>query len=261
MQLQHVTAPPAVASAEPSFTTSPPPPALPAMSSGPPGQTADDLLMSILGFAAPTLPVQPSTNGPAQVQSQPNPGPAFTPQPGPFSFQPSPQPLIQQIQMQQPQFAQTPQQPFLSPPNGSMYPQTSRNKVGDATFAQAAGSPLSLPPASPMPAHLDNTSPAMSYPSHTSSPVNGFRGSAEPRAIVAETVIDGLERRERDEGITIAGIGLGAEQRKQEFVRRLTEMILVSAATLLYLSEADNRCITRPTEGSSTTCGSGTLIV
>ncbi|WWC86832.1 uncharacterized protein L201_001711 [Kwoniella dendrophila CBS 6074] len=229
---------------------SPPPP--PQMAS-PPGQTADDLLMSILGMAPPPPPAQqpqqaqqqqPSpehlavgSNGPPIQNISPIPYPS-APQPQRYPIQQfPPQSQFQQYPVQpipHPQFLQnraTPPPPGphsqYSPVVQNQQPQPRYHKIGDATFAQTAATASSLPPPtiSPNP-HSATPSPAI--PFHTPAPntPNHIGMNQRPRNIIAESVVDGLERRERDEGLRVAGIGLGKEERKLEFTRRVADLIL-----------------------------------
>ncbi|WWD21550.1 hypothetical protein CI109_106036 [Kwoniella shandongensis] len=250
----HPVLAPAPSEISTSAMTSPPqpPPPAPVLPTGPPGQTADDLLMSILGFNPPSQPQQPhqphqqflSPQPPFQQQYQPQQqyqsGPSIPNQAGPnFPVQQAP-PLLPQQSFPQfhPSTQQSPStspQPPPQPPIQNYPPSPLRHqpiyahKVGDATFAQAARTPPFAPPTiSPAP-HLAmhaGDSSFQSAPSHCRTPVNGYRPGVESRQTVTEAVIDGVDKKQRDEGLIIGGIGLGADERKKEFTRRLTDLIL-----------------------------------
>ncbi|WVF69741.1 hypothetical protein IAT40_004520 [Kwoniella sp. CBS 6097] len=254
----------------PSHVSPPPPPPMPPISS-PPGQTADHLLMSILGLAPPTAPQLPSNNNPAPLQPHQSESVHPSLHQSQFSqaqhqpqqhlqqqqnFPPNPQQqqyLPQQIQQlpfqafQQPQLLSHQQVNHISqmPPQmqGQPIPELQyRSKVGDATFAQTAALPVPvpIPESSPSPQALtarpspSNFHEAVPPPQgqtqgqvqYSPIPINGVRPGTESRSMMADAVADGAVRKQRDEGLVIAGIGLGAEERKAEFRRRLTDLIL-----------------------------------
>ncbi|OCF77003.1 hypothetical protein I204_02712 [Kwoniella mangroviensis CBS 8886] len=220
------------------------PPAPPAPIQSPPGQTADDLLMSILGLAPPQPPQQVSPHQPPRPS-----GPEFQNGTLTHNIPPAPYPPvpdIQQFPIQQfPPQAQMQQNPSphphphphfphgrptpppqvgqFSPASQPQQPQQRYHKVGDATFAQTAATAAAAPSPS-----TSNASPAVSFhtPGTHTPNLNGYKSNMESRGIIAESFVDGLQRREQQEGLRVAGIGLGKEERKMEFRRRVTDLIL-----------------------------------
>ncbi|OCF45827.1 hypothetical protein I317_00315 [Kwoniella heveanensis CBS 569] len=222
------------------------PPPLPPMSSisSPPGQTADDLLMSILGLAPPTTP-QPPVNQSQQYHQQNLPTHPHAQQYGLPQLQQMPSQAFSHAPMYPPQsqmnqIAQVPPQSQNQPVPPLQY----RSKVGDATFAQTAALPLPVPishtssppqPLTARPSPSDNHAAAPPHPSAQNSfqsrqspetPNGNIRPGTESRGMMADAVAGEVVRKQRDEGLIIAGIGLGAEERKAEFRRRLTDLIL-----------------------------------
>ncbi|WRT64713.1 uncharacterized protein IL334_001647 [Kwoniella shivajii] len=240
---------------------SPPPP--PPMHS-PPGQTADDLLMSILGFAPPPTPPQhPQEHqqlpqqqqqihqhqvSPAVPVQSPHPMQNIPPAPYP------PAPEIHQFPVHQfpPQFQQQQYPPQIHhrptpPPTQQFSPsvqaqQPRYHRIGDASFAQTVALP-SPHQSSVIP------SPAISSITPGTRTPNGYKINIESRNIMSEAVVDGVENRERDEGLTIAGIGLGKENRKMEFRRRLTDLILTDERFVDELWEAYLNRMSRVAQG------------
>ncbi|WVW78361.1 hypothetical protein I302_100315 [Kwoniella bestiolae CBS 10118] len=217
---------------------SPPPPPGPVQS--PPGQTADDLLMSILGLAPPQQS-QPHQHPQPQQQS-----PLGIPQGPPQHISPAPYPPAPEVHQQPiqqfpppqyppPQFAHgrpTPPpvpghpqfvpSPYAQAPAPQPQSPVRYHKIGDATFARTAALASSSPSTS-----TSNVSPAISFhtPGSNTPNLNGYKSNHESRGIIAESFVDGIQRREQ-EGLRVAGIGLGKEERKVEFRRRVTDLIL-----------------------------------
>ncbi|WWC59539.1 uncharacterized protein I303_102095 [Kwoniella dejecticola CBS 10117] len=256
---------------------SPPPP--PPQMASPPGQTADDLLMSILGLAPPSLPPPPPP--PPQNHASPQPPHLQNGHGTPQNMPPAPYPPVPGIHQQQihqfplqhnqpyppappshpsqnsplQQNRSTPpphpHQQFVNPPSQDQFPpqpqshqQQRYSKVGDASFAQTAAMP------SPIPGHANvnattssmSTSPAISFHTPgTGSPSNGYKSNAESRNIMAEAVVDGLQRKEL-QGMNMAGSGMSAEERKEEFKRRVTDLMLSDSS---FMNEVWERYLDR----------------
>ncbi|WVR04683.1 hypothetical protein IAU60_001694 [Kwoniella sp. DSM 27419] len=218
----------------------PPPPI-----SSPPGQTADDLLMSILGLAPPSLP-PPQTGHPVAMPQppkqarEPSPQPPQPPHPLP-SHHPhmhhglaQPQtfpgyPLQQHHQHALPQLPphqmphphMNPSYPQQAPPHNAQSPPMYRNKVGDATFAQTAAQPMPVPPHPPIP-----SIPAAPGEVSAQSAAPVVNGTAQARGFIADAVIAGVKKKENEENGSVPGLISSAQEGKSEFRRRLTELIL-----------------------------------
>nr|XP_019008416.1 uncharacterized protein I206_06975 [Kwoniella pini CBS 10737]OCF47197.1 hypothetical protein I206_06975 [Kwoniella pini CBS 10737] len=241
--------------------TSPPPP--PPRLASPPGQTADDLLMSILGLAPPPIP--PPQQRQQQQQQQVS-HPVEKGQPSPFSMPTAPDPPVPEIHQQAihqfpPQHYQPyppptqgshnihhlatppPHQQYVSPPpegqfNVQQDHQQRYHKIGNASFAQTANMPSPIPTNAAI--RSMSTSPAVSFHTPgTNSPSNGYKSNSESRGIMAEAIVDGIQRKE-DQGVKIIGHAMGPEERKNEFKRRVTDLILVGhSASLVVQNFAD----------------------
>ncbi|WVQ83297.1 hypothetical protein IAT38_005436 [Cryptococcus sp. DSM 104549] len=137
------------------------------------------------------------------------------------------------------------------PGHPGQQPQPDRNpkyaKVGDATYAQTINARGMVPPHFGDPGQLRTVvnrvtvpigagaNPEAFYRDLSGPGQNGQNGQngqsaqrpgAGARAMMGEAVVDGVVKQEAEEGGRLWGVGLGVEERKAEFRRRLTDLIL-----------------------------------